>query len=147
MHIAPVTAEGLEAVLPLIAGYQRFYEVGEIDEARNRAFFGALLAPSEKGLLLAAYEDGEPVGFATVYWTISSLSAGDVAILNDLFVSGKRRGGGTGRALIEAAAAAARERGLSSMSWMTAIDNRRAQHLYESLPTHRSAWFEYELDL
>ena len=147
VRIGPVTADGLDAVLPLIASYQTFYEVEAIDEARNRAFFTRLLAPSDEGLLLAAHEDDEVVGFATLYWTISSLSAGDVALLNDVYVSSKRRGSGTGRALIEAAADAARERGLKTMSWATALDNRRAQRLYESLPAQRSAWFEYELDL
>ena len=56
IEIAPVAAAEFEALLPLIAAYQRFYEVEEIDEERNRAFFRRFLAPSEDGLLLGARE-------------------------------------------------------------------------------------------
>lgn len=46
VKIAPISAEEFEALLPLIAAYQRFYEVEEIDEERNRAFFQRFLAPA-----------------------------------------------------------------------------------------------------
>ncbi len=35
----------LDALLPLIAAYQRFYEVEDVDDKRNRAFFRRFLAP------------------------------------------------------------------------------------------------------
>ncbi len=54
IEIAAVTATEFEALLPLIAAYQRFYEVEEIDGERNRAFFRRFLAPSEDGMLLGA---------------------------------------------------------------------------------------------
>ena len=66
-------------------------------------------------------------------------------LLNDLFVAEDVRGGGVGRALIDAALDVARERGSSSLSWQTALDNRTAQRLYERTGAERSAWFEYEL--
>ena len=49
LQIEPIAAEQFEALLPMIAAYQRFYEVEEIDEERNRAFFRRFLAPSEDG--------------------------------------------------------------------------------------------------
>ena len=64
LEIAPVAAAEFEQLLPLIAAYQRFYEVEEIDEERNRAFFRRFLAPSEDGLLLGA-RDGERAASAT----------------------------------------------------------------------------------
>jgi hypothetical protein len=39
----------------------------------------------------------------------------------------------------------AAERGSTTLSWMTALDNQRAQRLYERMGAERSAWFEYEL--
>ena len=33
------------------------------------------------------------------------------------------------------------------MTWQTALDNRRAQRLYERFDAERTAWFEYELQL
>lgn len=147
IEIAPVAAEEFELVLPLIASYQRFYEVEEIDEERNRAFFRRFLAPSEDGLLLGARQQGEIVGFACLYWHLSSLSAAETVLMNDLFVSEAARGHGAGRALIEASAAVARERGAAHLEWATAPDNLTAQRLYDSTGAQRSEWVEYELGL
>jgi GNAT superfamily N-acetyltransferase len=146
--VRPVDAAALDAVLPLIADYQRFYGVAAPDEARNRAFWTRFVVPGgDRGVLLGAYAGDEPVGFTTVYWTWESIAARDVAVLNDLFVADGHRGAGTGRALMEAAFAAARERGLTGISWMTALDNRRAQRLYETFDASRDVWFEYGVEL
>jgi GNAT superfamily N-acetyltransferase len=146
--VRPVDAAALPAVLPLVAAYQRFYGVAEPDETRNRAFWSRFIVPGgDRGLLLAAYDDDGPVGFATVYWAWESIAARDTAVLNDLFVAADRRGGGIGRALMEAAFAAARDRGLPAISWMTALDNRSAQRLYETFDASRDVWFEYGIEL
>ncbi len=144
-EIAPVTAEEFEQLLPLIAAYQRFYEVDGIDEARNRGFFRRFLAPSEDGLLLGARRDKEFVGYACLYWHFSSLEACECVLMNDLFVAEDARGDGVGRALIEATAEIARERGVPFVEWSTAPDNETAQRLYDSTGAERSEWFSYEL--
>ena len=51
------------------------------------------------------------------------------------------------RALIEASAAIALERGAHRLEWATAPDNERAQRLYDSTGAVRSTWIEYELEL
>jgi GNAT superfamily N-acetyltransferase len=147
LQIAPVAAAELEQLLPLIAAYQRFYEVESIDEGRNRSFFRRFLAPSEDGMLLGARDGGELVGYACLYWHFSSLSARESVLMNDLFVSDAARGHGVGRALIEASAAIARERGAAHLEWSTAPDNLTAQRLYDSTAAERSEWVEYELGL
>jgi GNAT superfamily N-acetyltransferase len=138
--------DDVDAVLPLIAGYQRFYGA-EPDDQRNRAFFSRFVAPSDHGVLLGAWEGDRLVGFATIYWTYSSTRAADVALMNDLFVAPEERGTGAGRLLIEACAAAARDRGCAHLEWYTATDNEVAQRLYERMGAERSAWFAYELPL
>jgi GNAT superfamily N-acetyltransferase len=147
IEISPVTAAEYELLLPLIAVYQRFYEVEEIDEERNRSFFRRFLAPSEDGVLLGAHDGGELVGYACLYWHFSSLNAADSVLMNDLFVSNAARGRGVGRALIEASATVARERGAIHLEWSTAPDNVTAQRLYDSTGAARSEWVEYELKL
>ena len=146
-EIGPVAAAEPERLLPLIAAYQRFYEVEQIDEERNRSFFRRFLAPSEDGMLLGARDGGELVGYACLYWHFSSLSARESVLMNDLFVSEAARGQGVGRALIEAGAAVARERGAVHLEWATAPDNHVAQRLYDSTGAERSEWVEYELEL
>jgi GNAT superfamily N-acetyltransferase len=145
VEIAPIADEEFEQLLPLIAAYQRFYEVEEIDEGRNRAFFRRFLAPSEDGLLLGARRDGRLVGYACLYWHFSSLEAVESVLMNDLYVTEDARGEGVGRALIEAAAEVARERGVPFVEWSTAPDNSTAQRLYDSTGAERSEWVSYEL--
>jgi ribosomal protein S18 acetylase RimI-like enzyme len=146
IRVGPLREEDLESALPLIAGYQRFYEA-EPDDDRNRGFFSRFLEPSDEGLLLGAWSDDELVGFATLYWTYSSTLATDIALMNDLFVAEGVRGGGVGRRLIDACVEAARARGLPVVEWYTATDNARAQRLYDSYPgAERSAWFAYDVE-
>jgi GNAT superfamily N-acetyltransferase len=145
IEIAPIGTEEFEELLPLIAAYQRFYEVEDIDEARNRAFFRRFLGPSEDGLLLGARRQGRLVGYACLYWHRSSLEAVESVLMNDLYVTEEARGAGVGRALIEATAEIARERGVPFVEWSTAPDNHTAQRLYDSTGAERSEWFSYEL--
>lgn len=145
VQIAPVAPEDFEELLPLIAAYQRFYEVEEIDEGRNRDFFRRFLAPSEDGLLLGARQEGDLIGYACLFWHFSSLQAEEVVLLNDLYVEEDARGRGVGRALIEATAAATRERGAPFFEWVTAPENHAAQRLYDSTGAERSEWIAYEL--
>jgi GNAT superfamily N-acetyltransferase len=147
LDIRPATSDDLDDALPLFAGYQRFYAGEAQPDERNRAFLARFVAPGDDGLLLLARdgETSEPLGFANLYWTFSSVSAREHALMNDLFVADGARGRDVGHALIEAATEAARERGLDHMSWQTAVDNRRAQRLYERFDAERTIWFEYEV--
>jgi GNAT superfamily N-acetyltransferase len=146
--VSAVREEEFETLLPLIAAYQRFYEVDDPDTDRNRSFFRRFLAPSEVGELLAARaEDGTILGYACLYWHFSSLQAVETVLMNDLFVTPEARGRGVGRALIEAAAGVARERGAPWVEWSTAPDNHTAQRLYDSLTEEKSTWLSYELEV
>ena len=143
--ISPVGPGDYEELLPLIADYQRFYGVEAPDDERNRAFFARFLPPSDAGCLLAARRQGGLVGYACLYYAASSVEAEDIVIMNDLFVVPAARAGGVGRALIDASVAVARSRRLRLVRWSTAIDNRRAQRLYEKMGAERTSWFEYEI--
>lgn len=145
LEIAPIGTEEFQELLPLIAAYQRFYEVEEINEERNRTFFRRFLAPSEDGLLLGARREERLVGYACLYWHFSSLEAVESVLMNDLYVTEEARGEGVGRALIEATAEVARERGVPFVEWSTAPDNHTAQRLYDATGAERSEWFSYEL--
>jgi GNAT superfamily N-acetyltransferase len=147
IEIRAVSPEEYEELLPMIAAYQAFYEAADIDEARNREFFRRFVAPSEVGMLLAAREHGRLVGYACLYWHFTSVDARETVLMNDLFVDSDERGRGIGRALIEASAEVARDRGAANLQWATAPDNHTAQRLYDSMTSNRDEWVEYELDL
>ncbi|HET7484690.1 MAG TPA: GNAT family N-acetyltransferase [Solirubrobacterales bacterium] len=146
-RIEPIGAGQMDDLLPLIAAYQRFYEVEQIDDERNRTFFSRFIAPSEDGMLLGARRDDELLGYACLYWSFTSLVPAETVLMNDLYVSPGARSQGVGRALIEASATVARERGAHHLEWATAPDNETAQRLYDSTGAERSSWIEYELGL
>jgi GNAT superfamily N-acetyltransferase len=144
--IALLRAEDLVELLPLMRAYADFYAVHPSDAALLR-MSGALIAdPVHEGVQLIARDpDGSAIGFATVFWTWSTLSASRLGVLNDLFVTPDARGRGTGEALIQAALAQCRRHGAAQLSWQTARDNARAQALYDRLGAHREEWLDYWL--
>jgi GNAT superfamily N-acetyltransferase len=145
VDISPIDASEYSAVLPLIAAYQRFYAV-EPDDARNTAFFRRFVDGDNDGELLCAHaEDGSLIGYACLHWRLDSVEAREVVCLHDLYVVPEQRGTGAGRALLEAAAAVARRRGVASLVWSTAPGNVVAQRLYDATGATRSEWIDYDL--
>jgi GNAT superfamily N-acetyltransferase len=147
LRIEPISEPQYEALLPMIAAYQRFYEATDIQAERNRSFFRRFLAPSRDGLLIGAWRAEKLIGYACLYWHFSSTRAVETVLMNDLYVDEAARGEGVGRALIEASAEIARERGANHLEWATRPDNATAQRLYDSTSAEKSTWLEYELSL
>jgi GNAT superfamily N-acetyltransferase len=145
VEIRPIRRDEVDQGLPLYAGYQRFYGVVGPDDERNRSFFARFAEPSEEGLMLGAWDDGQLVGFACLYWTFSSVNAVEIALMSDLFVAEGTRGRGLGRALIDAAADVTRRRGMHHLEWYTAPDNATAQRVYNATGARRSTWVAYEI--
>ena len=67
--------------------------------------------------------------------------------MNDLYVDPSARGSGLAEALIEACAQRAREHGARALTWETALDNARAQAVYERVGGRSSRWLSYSLAL
>jgi GNAT superfamily N-acetyltransferase len=144
--ITAVTEADLPELLPLMRGYCDFYEVSPSDDALL-AMSRVLIADPGQGVqLIARDDDGRAIGFATVFWTWSTLSASRLGVMNDLFVSKDARGGGVAEALIAACAERCRERGATSLEWQTAHTNQRARAVYERVGARRDErWLDYSL--
>jgi len=130
-------------------GYCDFYEVAPSD-ADLLAMSRALIAdPEREGLQLIARDaDGGAVGFATIFWTWSTLTAARIGVMYDLFVTPPARGTGVADALIAACAERCRERGVESLEWTTARDNQRAQSVYDRVGARRDdRWLDYSLEV
>jgi GNAT superfamily N-acetyltransferase len=145
--IAIVTEDDLPDLLPLMRGYCDFYEVAPADDAlleMSRVLIGD---PERQGVQLIARDDGgRAVGFATIFWTWSTLSADRLGVMNDLFVSQDARGGGVADALIAACTDQCRERGVPELAWQTAKTNLRAQAVYERVgATRDERWLDYSV--
>jgi GNAT superfamily N-acetyltransferase len=147
-EVARLAPHELDEALPLIADYQRFYDV-EPDEARNAAFFRRFVEHDDDGVLLGARAepDGPLLGYACLHWRLDTVTAHEVVCLHDLYVVPESRSTGAGRALLDAAADVARSRGAAALVWSTAPDNATAQRLYDRTGATRSTWYEYELDV
>jgi len=148
MRIEAVTEEDLAELLPLMRGYCDFYRSDPSDEALLALSRALIADPEHEGLQLIARDDadgGRAVGFATIFWTWSTNAAARIGTMNDLFVSPEARGSGTAEALIEACAEHCRRRGAIRLEWQTALDNHRAQAVYERVGGTREQWYDYWL--
>jgi GNAT superfamily N-acetyltransferase len=146
--IAQVTDADLPELLPLMRGYCDFYEVAPSDEALLAMSRNLIDNPDEGLQLIARDDDGAAVGFATIFWTWSTLSAARLGVMNDLFVSENARGGGVADALIASCAERCVERGATELAWQTAHTNERAQAVYDRVGAQRDdRWLDYSLSV
>jgi GNAT superfamily N-acetyltransferase len=145
--ITTVTEADLPELLPLMRGYCDFYAVDPSDEALLAMSRTLIADPELQGLQLIARDDaGTAIGFATVFWTWSTLSGARLGVMNDLFVAEGARGGGAADALIAACAERCRERGATELAWQTAHTNLRAQAVYDRVGAKRDErWLDYSL--
>ena len=148
MTIARVAEAELGELLPLLRAYCDFYEVAPTDEALLALSRALIADPDCEGVqLIARNDDGEAVGFATVYWSWATTIAARIGVMNDLFVAAAARGSGAAEALIGACAAECRRHGAAELTWQTARDNLRAQRVYDRVGAERTEWVDYSLSV
>lgn len=133
MHIRAMRMEEKDVWRPLWDAYCAFYETDvpdEVSETTWARFFDA----GEDMSIFGAYDEGDRlIGFTTYLFHNSTWSSALSCYLEDLFVDPSVRGGGTGAALIDAVANAARARECGRLYWHTNHDNDVARGLYNKL--------------
>lgn len=126
--------------------YCEFYEVSPSDDELLELSRALIADPDREGVQLVARDaQNRAVGFATVFWSWSTLSGSRIGIMNDLYVAPAARGTGVADDLIEACSHECRLHGATSLDWQTAKDNERAQRVYERVGAGRSEWVDYSL--
>jgi GNAT superfamily N-acetyltransferase len=144
--IEVVAESDLAELLTLMRGYCDFYEVAPSDEALLAMSRALIADPAREGMqLLARDARGTAIAFATIFWMWSTASAARIGVMNDLFVAQGARGTGVADELIAACLERCRRHGAVSLNWQTALDNHRAQAVYERIGGRRSQWLDYEL--
>ena len=135
----------LDALSVLFDGYRQFYGQPS-DLPRARDWLRSRLRVGES-VVLVAKRGGKTVGFAQLYPMFSSVRTARTWILNDLFVDSTARRKGVARALLDAAAAFARENGGAGISLETTRDNDAARALYRAAGWNEDATQWYSLPL
>jgi ribosomal protein S18 acetylase RimI-like enzyme len=113
-------------------GYCAFYEASVPPDVTT-ATWRRLLDPGEPMEALVAEQDAAVVGFVNCVLHRTTWGSGMTCYLEDLFVLPEARGGGAGRALIEAVIERSQAHGWDKVYWHTRRDNARARALYDSL--------------
>jgi ribosomal protein S18 acetylase RimI-like enzyme len=146
MTVERVGERDLPELLQLMRGYCDFYDADPTDDALLAMSRALMAGPQLEGVQLLARDDtGRAIGFATIFWTWSTASAARIGTMNDLYVAPEGRGSGAADALIRACVDEVRERGGVRLEWQTAVDNHRAQAVYERLGGKREQWLDYSL--
>ncbi|MBX2844921.1 MAG: GNAT family N-acetyltransferase [Saprospiraceae bacterium] len=130
MKIIPAGLTQIDDLLPLFDAYRQFYGMTS-DLVRAKAFLEARFNNQETTIFMA-YENGQSLGFLTLYPTFSSVSMKGDFLLNDLFVHADARGRGIGAALLKKAQEFALQTNAKGLLLETALDNP-AQFLYEKM--------------
>ena len=115
-------------------GYLEFYESTRPDEV-SEVVWGWLTDPEHEleCLVVRADPASAPVGLAHIRPFVRPLHGSVSGFLDDLFVAPEHRGTGAVDALLAGVRARARERGWTTVRWITRASNSRARSTYDRL--------------
>lgn len=124
------------------------FERAEIDPpAADRLSRALFTTPAQLLAWIATDEADRPIGYATATIDYSTWRAREFMHLDCLFVDAAARGGGIGRALIDAVCDTAREAGIDEVQWQTPDWNVAAQRFYMRLGADGRAKTRFTLRL
>ncbi len=133
IEIRPLEARDREKWLPLWQGYLEFYKT-VVAAAVTEETWQRIVDPAGPIHALGGFDGaGALVGIVHYLFHPVTWSRAPRCYLEDLFVSPEQRGGGVGRALIEAVYRAADAAGADQVYWLTAEDNATARQLYDRI--------------
>jgi GNAT superfamily N-acetyltransferase len=113
-------------------GYLKFYET-DLPADITEFTWSRLMGPSQQLYGFVATRGGRLLGLVHYHFHLSTWTRNGYCYLEDLFVDAAERGGGVGRALIEAVYAAADEKDCSRVYWHTQETNVQARVLYDKV--------------
>jgi GNAT superfamily N-acetyltransferase len=137
--VRPVSDADYPAWKPLWDGYNAFY--GRVDETAlpeeiTQATWQRFLDPAEPLFALVAERHGQIVGLVHYLFHRSTILLQPTCYLQDLFTLPSERGGGVGRALIEAVYKQAAAKGTKRVYWHTHESNAPGRMLYDKAAQH-----------
>jgi GNAT superfamily N-acetyltransferase len=133
MNIRRIERVDFKAWLPLWKDYVAYHDV-TLPDAVTQSVWARLHDPDIDLFGLVAV-DGADIVYGFAHYVIHQNTWNDSSIcyLEDMGVAMDRRGGGTGRAMIEYLATLAREQGWGRLYWHAKQDNAPARRLYDTV--------------
>lgn len=125
--------EDVAAILRLIRGLAEYEKLAHEVVATEAALHGTLFGDRPAAEVLLAEAGGQPVGLALFFQNYSTFLARPGIYLEDLFVEPAFRGRGIGKALLQAVARLAVQRGCGRFEWSVLDWNVPAIRFYEAL--------------
>jgi GNAT superfamily N-acetyltransferase len=149
LKVREVARGDYDAWLPLWDGYNAFYGRSgptALDPAITAVTWDRFFDTNEPVHALVAERDGALVGLVHYLFHRTTIMIAPTCYLNDLYTDPDARGGGVGKALIEAVYGRARAAGSSRVYWSTHETNATAQRLYDHV-AERSGFIIYRQDV
>jgi GNAT superfamily N-acetyltransferase len=139
----PADVPTIARLIRALAEYERLSQEVVLDEGRLREH---LFGSRPYAEVLLAEEAGTIVGFALFFHNYSTFLAKPGIYLEDLFVEPAQRGKGHGKALLQALARLALERGCGRLEWSVLNWNEPSIQFYRSLGAEpMNEWTVYRL--
>ena len=136
LAVRPIAQGDFDAWLPLWAGYNAFYGrsgATALPDENPRTTWARFFDAAEPVHALVAERDGRLIGLVHFLFHRSTTAIGLSCYLQDLYTDAEARGGGVGRALIEAVYQRARAAGSPRVYWHTHETNQTAMRLYDQV--------------
>lgn len=125
------TIDDVPALLSFIRGMAEFEKLeATVTEELLRA---SLFSPEPAARVLMVELDGKPVGYATYFFSFSTMRGRRSMWLEDLFVTPEHRGQGIGRVFMAHLAGIAMQHGCCRLEWIVLDWNEKAIEFYERL--------------
>jgi GNAT superfamily N-acetyltransferase len=116
---------------PLWAGYLAYYKENLPPHVTEETWRRLNDPATDPHGIVTVDADGRLIGFSHYLFHRSTWAIGPYCYLEDLFVAPDVRGGGVGKALVEATYAAADAAGAATTYWLTEHYNAAGRRLYD----------------
>ena len=149
LAVRPIERRDHASWRPLFDGYNAFYGrqgPTALPEEIYAKTWERFFDPAEPVHALVAEQGERMVGIVHYLFHRSTTAIQPICYLQDLFTAPDVRGGGIGRALIEAVYAQARQAGSIRVYWQTHETNTVAMRLYDDVAT-KSGFLVYRKEL
>ena len=144
--IRPATPADVPVILDFIQQLAAYENLSHACVAAPADLAETLFGPRPYAETLIAEVDGRPVGLALFFHNYSTFRARPGIYLEDLFVLPDHRGQGHGKALLQALAQLAVERGCARLEWSVLDWNTPSIDFYKALGAEpQSDWTTFRL--